>query len=214
MFFNRKILIFLTILFIGGCSTSKTDNYADLNSLHRPSMNPGGKEFGSDVEFCKSYNKLQCVKEKNCRKVGPSCSLKPCSSCNAKVQKPNISKEVDECGLPQGATLISSHKTKDHKNDENWYNANCVENNDLPDDLQEIVSARCNKIMKEMALPKLTTTTLNSGKSILCADSIMDDIDIMDYQDAPKVKCNGKDGKCNGGAKKKIIKKKLKKKNC
>jgi hypothetical protein len=174
MFFNKKILTFLFLFLISGCASNNKAQIDLMNDRqHRPSMNPGGDEFGNDPEFCKSYNKLQYTKEKECRKPRPKCQLEPCPS------------GIMEDDMPRGATLIEVQKAKEIckcNDNENLYELNCVRNEELPEQLRGSVDMLCKRIIEEKPLPEVV---LNNGKTIVSADCVdLGDIDIVNYEDA------------------------------
>ena len=187
MHFNKKIFILSLVFLISGCASKKPNLLMENGQLHRPSMNPGGDNFGDDPEFCKSYNKLQIKKEKECRKPRPHCELEP---CNKQSQNTNEQIQIDgDCpfdadGLPKGATLIAVQNAKKSKQNDNWFDGNCIENAELSEKFGDVVSNRCEKIIEEKPLPEVI---LNNGKKIVSADCVMlDDSDIIEYEDMPK----------------------------
>ena len=182
MNFNKEILIFTLLFLISGCTSGKNQNNVSIENEkeHRPTMNPGGNNFGDDPEFCKSYNKLQIKKDKECRKPKPSCKLESCATRSSNDM-------IDD--LPQGATLIAIQKSKKSCKpcgDDDWFNTNCVANTELPERLDEVIEARCQKIIEEKQLPEVV---LNNGKTIMSADCVdLSDIEIIDYEDGPNLK--------------------------
>ena len=145
---SKTTQLLALILLLSGCSA------ANNAPLHRPYYNPGGIDFEKDKEFFKSYQKLSATRKKLCEK-------------SSIIERNEEDIAVYDNGLVPGSILIETqtskiakdnalmkklnHKIKSHK-DKEWFQENCVENEDLPEDIKVLIGEKCTSILKNTDL--------------------------------------------------------------
>lgn len=166
----KKIFASMCILtsLLSGCNNNK---FVDTSPMHKPYLNPGGIDFERDTEFFKSYNKLEGERKKRCET-----SYRPSNATQ-------IIENQEQKELP-GYILIGEQESRvlgkndlnrmiakiSGKKDQQWFKDNCVENKELPDELKDLVSSKCETISND--------ANINSHSSVAIIESGKENSDI------------------------------------
>jgi hypothetical protein len=189
MFNKISVSVFVLSLFLVGCQGKIIDN----SPIHKPYLNPGGIDFERDTEFFKSYNKLEGARKKR---------------CDTAYHAANSPKSEEESLFP-GSVLIGEHQSRvlmrsEIKREQNWFEKNCVENRDLPNDLKDMIIDKCNAMSDVIVNPNPSVPIVESSVDL-------DSLSVIDYSDSSKKSNKTKSVKksSNSKAKKKKTNKKI-----